>query len=102
MYFTQGKGIYRVVVNMGNKVRDEELKVIAGGTEGAFQAGSFDGLEAKTNDIHNRTCCKCFFGVFSLPARYVCFLPLYMQFNVVRSQFALTNQQSTKQLQASK
>ncbi|KAL9955603.1 hypothetical protein ACROYT_G036947 [Oculina patagonica] len=56
LYFTQGKGIYRVVVNMGNEITEKERKVIAGGTEGVFQAGSFDGLEAKTNDIHNRTC----------------------------------------------
>ncbi len=60
-----------MVVNMGNEITEKERKVISGGTEGVFQAGSFDGLEAKTNDIHNSTCSKCFFGMFSLPAQNV-------------------------------
>lgn len=56
--FAQGKGIYRVVVNIGNEITQEELQLIAGGNEGVFQARTFDILEDRTDDIHNITCSK--------------------------------------------
>lgn len=55
-----------MVVHIGKEGRLEEHKLIAGGNEGVFQAGTFDSLEAKANDIHNATCSKCFFGLLLL------------------------------------
>ena len=49
-----------MVVNIGNEISVEELQLITGGNEGVFQAGTFDILEDRTDDIHNITCSKCF------------------------------------------
>ena len=58
---TQGKGIYRVVVGIGNDIKGEEIEQITGGKEGGFRVGNFDDLKAKTNEIHNVTCSKYLF-----------------------------------------
>ena len=56
--FSKGKGVYRVIIGIGNEISDGYLQKLAGGREGAVKRANFAALSGKANDIHNLTCSK--------------------------------------------
>ena len=56
--FSKGKGIYRVIIGIGNEISEGYLQKLAGGREGAVKLPNFAALSGKANDIHSLTCSK--------------------------------------------
>jgi len=56
--FSKEKGIYRVIIGIGNEISEGYLQKLAGGREGAVKLANFVALSGKANDIHNLTCSK--------------------------------------------
>ena len=56
--FSKEKGIYRVIIGIGNEMSEGYLQKLAGGKEGAAKLANFAALSGKANDIHNLTCSK--------------------------------------------
>ena len=56
--FSKEKGIYRVIIGIGNEISEGYLQKLAGGREGAVKLVNFAALSGKANDIHNLTCSK--------------------------------------------
>lgn len=56
--FSKGKGVYRVIIGIGNEISEGYLQKLAGGREGAVKLANFEALSGKASDIHNLTCSK--------------------------------------------
>lgn len=56
--FSKEKGIYRVIIGIGNEMSEGYLQKLAGGKEGSVKLANFAALSGKANDIHNLTCSK--------------------------------------------
>ena len=56
--FSKGKGVYRVIIGIGNEISEGYLQKLAGGREGAVKLANSAALSGKANDIHNLTCSK--------------------------------------------
>ena len=56
--FSKGKGVYRVIIGIGNEISEGYLQKLAGGREGTVKLANFAALSGKANDIHDLTCSK--------------------------------------------
>lgn len=59
-FFTQGRGIYRLAVEVGNKFPIENLRNLTGGrNEEILQYRDFSDVKENVTNIHNTTCGEC-------------------------------------------
>lgn len=56
--FSKEKGIYRVIIGIGDEISEGYLQKLTRVKEGAVKLANFEALSGKANDIHNLTCSK--------------------------------------------
>lgn len=79
LYFVtdiQAKGVHRIAVGIGKKIKSDELETIAGSPDRVVTAKSFDKLKKELDEIREKSCRKysinfslmsnCSYHVFSL------------------------------------
>ena len=57
----QEKGVHRVAVGIGKKIKQEELEKIAGSPDRVVNAASFDELDEQLDRIRETTCSEFLF-----------------------------------------